>query len=68
MNLHYSMTIRWSDRDDAFLVSLPEQTGSDRPMTHGDTYEEAAKNGAEVMELLAEVMPEPAVLRADPVS
>jgi predicted RNase H-like HicB family nuclease len=75
MNLHYSMVIRWSDRDDAFLVTFPELTGADRPMTHGETYEEAAKNGAEALDLLVAAfreggrdLPEPAVLRAEPVS
>jgi antitoxin HicB len=47
----YSMTIQWSDEDKAFIVTLPEFGGC---MTHGDTYEEAVKNGREVIELLIE--------------
>jgi antitoxin HicB len=47
----YSMIIQWSDEDDAFLVTLPEFGGC---RTHGTTYEEAARNGREVLELLVE--------------
>lgn len=64
MNCRYSMEIRWSDEDQAFIVTLPEFLGC---KTHGATYEEAAKNGREVMELLVETyqaegrpLPEPA--------
>jgi antitoxin HicB len=45
----YSMLIQWSDEDRAFIVTLPEFGGC---KTHGDNYEEAAKNGHEVLELL----------------
>ena len=49
--MHYSMLIQWSAEDDAFLVSLPEWEGRVfNPVTHGDTYEEAAKHGLEVLE------------------
>jgi predicted RNase H-like HicB family nuclease len=43
------MIIEWSEHDQAYLVTLPEF-----PMnrTHGLTYEEAARNGQEVLELL----------------
>ncbi len=47
----HQMVIVWSDEDDCYLVHLPdfpEQTYR----THGDSYEEAAKNGAEVLQLL----------------
>jgi predicted RNase H-like HicB family nuclease len=50
MSCHYSMVLRWSDEDQAFLVSLPEFSPSSQ--THGSTYEEAAQNGREVLELL----------------
>ena len=66
---HYSMLIQWSDEDEAFLVTLPEFGGG--PKTHGDTYEEAVKNGREVLEGLIEIyqqdglpLPEPAVIKA----
>jgi len=51
MNLQYSMVIQWSDEDSLFLVSLPE-FGPCR--THGATYEEAVKNGHEVLQMLVE--------------
>jgi len=46
---HYSMVIEWSDADQAFIVSLPEFPGNH---THGDTYEEAVKQGQDLMESL----------------
>jgi predicted RNase H-like HicB family nuclease len=48
----FSMVIQWSEEDRAFLVTFPEF--GPRCMTHGDTYEEAARNGREVLELLVE--------------
>jgi antitoxin HicB len=51
MSIHYSMEIRWSDEDGAFIVRLPEFPDC---KTHGATYEEAVKNGQEVLELLIE--------------
>lgn len=51
----YAMLIQWSNADQAFLVTLPEW--EDRvfgPVTHGETYEEAARNGLEVLDLLIE--------------
>ncbi|MGB3308585.1 MAG: type II toxin-antitoxin system HicB family antitoxin [Nodosilinea sp.] len=47
------MVIVWSEEDDCFLVHLPdfpEQTYR----THGNSYEEAARNGQEVLQLLLE--------------
>jgi predicted RNase H-like HicB family nuclease len=52
MKHEYSMLIQWSDEDQVFVVSLPEFGSSNR--THGATYEEAAKNGKEVLDLLVE--------------
>ena len=51
MTGRYSMLIQWSDEDQVFVVTLPEFGGC---MTHGDSYEDAAKNGREVLELLIE--------------
>ena len=52
---HYAMLIEWSDEDLAFLVTLPEWAERViQPVTHGDTYEEAVKNGHEVLEMLIE--------------
>jgi len=52
VNNRYSMIIRWSEEDQVFVVTLPEF--GDYAQTHGDTYEEAARNGREVLELLVE--------------
>ena len=51
--LSYSMVIIWSEEDDCYLVHLPDFP-EQRYRTHGETYEEAAKNGQEVLELLLE--------------
>ena len=41
------MVIRWSDEDEAFIVTLPE---FDSAKTHGDTYEEAVRQGKDLIE------------------
>ena len=51
--LRYQMVIVWSDEDNCYLVHLPdfpEQTYR----THGNSYEEAARKGEEVLQLLLE--------------
>ena len=54
-HLEYSMGIEWSAPDQAYLVTLPEWSESvAQPVTHGATYEEAAHNGHEVLEMLLE--------------
>jgi antitoxin HicB len=51
--IQYSMLIEWSEEDQAYLVTLPEWTQQVyMPATHEDTYDEAAKNGREVLEML----------------
>jgi predicted RNase H-like HicB family nuclease len=50
MDSQYSMLIQWSDEDQVFIVTLPEF--GPYAKTHGATYQEAAKNGAEVLDLL----------------
>jgi predicted RNase H-like HicB family nuclease len=52
MSVPYSMVIQWSEEDHTYVVTLPEFGPYSR--THGDTYEEAAKNGREVLESLIE--------------
>src|SRR2546421_8529773 len=55
--VRYSMLIQWSDEDQAYLVALPEWEGhlfNWDAATHGATYEEAARHGREVLELLVE--------------
>jgi antitoxin HicB len=49
--LRYSILIQWSDEDEAYIVTLSEFPGYH---THGDTYEEALKNGKGVLELCIE--------------
>lgn len=52
---HYTMVIQWSDVDQAFLVTLPEWEGRVfGPVSHGDSYEEAVRNGREALALLIE--------------
>ena len=48
----YSMIIEWSDNDGAYIVSLPEWGPGAR--THGTTYDEAVRNGQEVLAMLME--------------
>ena len=65
----YSMLIEWSEEDQAYLVTLPEWSSQViMPVTHGDTYSEAVKNGQEVLEMLindakrhGEPLPQPRV-------
>lgn len=41
-----------SDEDEAFIITVPEFSGS---KTHSDTYEKAVQNGKEFIELCIEV-------------
>ena len=47
---HYTVIIQWSAEDQVYVVSLPEWGSGAK--THGATYEEAARNAQEVLELL----------------
>jgi predicted RNase H-like HicB family nuclease len=49
--IHYSISIQCSNRDQAYLVNIPELPGCH---TYGHTYEEALKNGLEVIKLWIE--------------
>jgi predicted RNase H-like HicB family nuclease len=65
----YTVIIQWSEEDQAYVVSLPEW--GDTCKAHGSTYEEAARNAAEALELLIEShdaqrdgpLPQPKVFR-----
>lgn len=66
---HYSMVIEWSDEDGKYIVSFPEW--GDYAHTHGTTYEEAVRNGQEVLADLIELwrnqgrqLPQPRVFAA----
>lgn len=53
--LHYSMTIQWSEEDGIYVVSFPEwEAAGHIAHTHGATYEEAVSQGREALELLIE--------------
>jgi len=61
------MVIQWSEEDGAYIVSFPEW--GDRTHTHGATYEEAVRNGQEVLDDLVALwrrlnrpLPQPATL------
>ena len=43
---HYSMIIQWSDEDNAYIVTVPELPGC---RTHGETYEEAVRQGQDAI-------------------
>lgn len=51
----YGMIIQWSEEDQTYVVSLPDFPSAH---THGDSYEEAAHNGQEVLDLLIETLRE----------
>jgi predicted RNase H-like HicB family nuclease len=55
MNHKYTMVIQWSEEDRLYLVHLPEFPWQEF-VTHGSTYEEAAKNGQEALEGLITVL------------
>jgi len=68
---HYSMLIQWSERDQAYIVTVPELPGC---RTHGATYEEAVLQGQEAIETWIEgskslglPIPKPRYLLADAV-
>jgi len=46
------MVIEWSEEDQCYVVSLPEFTQTMQPVTDGQTYEEAAKQGQEALDSL----------------
>lgn len=53
--LRYSVVIQWSDEDKAYIVSFPEWEARGLiGHTHGETYEEAARKGCEVMQMLVD--------------
>lgn len=71
MSLKYPMIIQWSEEDNLYLVALPDFPGQ-QWSTHGITYEEAATNGREVLELLIESyqernlpLPEPTITKLE---
>jgi antitoxin HicB len=51
MKPQYSMVIQWSNEDQAYLVHLPDFP-QQQFVTHGDTYEAAARHSQEAIESL----------------
>jgi len=45
---NYSIVIQWSKKDGCFVVTLPEW--GEQCQTYGDSYEQALKNGKEVLQ------------------
>ena len=71
--MRYTIIIQWSDADDAYVVTLPEweETGEYFVRTHGDTYDEALRNGEALLaDLIAQAqadgkpLPQPRVFGA----
>ncbi len=59
MKNNYSMLIQWSEIDQIFVVTIPEFIGQVMmPCTEGNTYEEAAQHGLEVIETFLEIWEE----------
>ena len=52
--MKYTIVIQWSNKDNCFVVFLPEFEDVMQPVTHGETYQEAFENAQEVLELLIE--------------
>jgi predicted RNase H-like HicB family nuclease len=65
----YSMTVQWSDEDQLFLVTIPEF--ADRvlmPCTHGQTREQAIRNGEDVIDMYIEAWQTEGKLIPEPVT
>lgn len=59
MKPNYSMLIQWSDIDQIFVVTIPEFVGRvSMPCTEGNSYEDAAQAGLEVIETFLEIWEE----------
>ncbi len=51
MKPHYSMVIQWSSENDCYVVYMPDlEAHFMQPCTDGETYEEAASQGRDVIE------------------
>lgn len=62
----YTVVIQWSEVDGCYIASLPEWHDFAYASAHGDTYEEAAKNAREILELLMEPEPDTTVPFPEP--
>lgn len=50
---HYSMILEWEPKDRIYVVTVPELSGC---RTHGDTVEEAVRQGRDAIEGWIEAM------------
>ncbi len=50
---HYSMVLEWDPRDQIYVVTVPELPGC---RTHGDTLEEAVRQGRYAIESWVDAM------------
>ena len=67
--MKYSMVLEWSERDQAYLVFLPEWEGIlNQPCGDGKTYEAAARSGAEILEMMLDVVRDEGVTPPAPAS
>ncbi|MBI1390924.1 MAG: type II toxin-antitoxin system HicB family antitoxin [bacterium] len=51
MSIKYEMIVYWSEKDQAFLVEVPELPGC---MADGETYEQAVANAQKAIEMWIE--------------
>ena len=73
MKPQYSMVIQWSSEDDCYVVYVPDfEPHFMQPCTHGETYEEAARQGKDAIESMiywlredGTPLPEPKVFAMD---
>jgi antitoxin HicB len=50
---HYTVVVKWSNENGCYVVFLPEWEGLVlQPCTDGKSYEQAAKHGRQVLEML----------------
>ena len=64
MKPKYSMIIRWSDDDECYIVWIPEFGFGIK--SHGDSYEEAAREGADLVDTSIELCDHGDMHRPDP--
>lgn len=52
--LKYTIIVQWSNKDNCYVVFLPDFEDVMQPVTHGESYQEAFQNAQDVLELLVE--------------
>lgn len=65
--MHYTITVKWSDEDNTYVVFLPEWEGLvGQPCTDGKTPAEAAQHGQQVLEMMIESYQEKGLALPEP--